>query len=228
MSSETGPVVLVSDGIAHPGPLARAGLRAALARAGAAVDRTIGLTKLPTVLADAGAEARFGSDDSSTKRANPLPSLVILYYHRKNTPQARAGLVAALERYLRDGGAVIAFHAVTASFKSDDEYAALLGGRFVGHPPFGRFTVEPIDPLPGAPTEPCEVTDERYEHEFVTEISEHARAGGQPLVWSRRIGAGALVYISFGHRARVFASVPVRRTIAAAVRFLASACGSTA
>jgi type 1 glutamine amidotransferase len=125
---------------------------------------------------------------------------------------------AALERYLERGGRWFAVHA-SNSVRDNPHLPRLLGSRFLGHPPYTRFSVsitQPDDPLV-AGIAPFEVDDEIYviEHTDDIEVLLHTRWGGdamgrqveedvRPLLYRRQVGHGGVVYLALGHCNRPF------------------------
>ena len=130
---------------------------------------------------------------------------IVLYYHRK-TISGEA--LDWLDGYLRKGGGCLAIHSALASFKTEPRYFEILGGRFSGHGPVGAFTVHPAGP--GAifsQVGPFRLRDEAYRHDFSSPeqntIHFAAEIAGQcePLVWTRRHGAGRVCCCAAGHTA---------------------------
>lgn len=127
---------------------------------------------------------------------------------------------AALARYLDRGGRWFALHA-SNSVLQNPHLPKLLGTRFVTHPPYRRFRVEPTRPedplLEGL--DPFELEDELYCIEDVTgdlEILLHTRWGGEafgghvleeadrPLMYRRQVGEGGVLYLALGHANRPY------------------------
>ncbi len=194
MSEPLDRVMILSWGIAHPGRRSR--------RALAAMLRDV--TPASTLC--------WVSRPDSIERdlEHHRPDLLVLHYHAKRTPAAPARFVHALNAYLADGGRVLALHATTASFKRDDSYAALIGGRFAGHGPVGPVSIR----LPGRPDLAVELVDELYTHEIEADATVVASSSnGEPVAWVRTVGRGALAYASPGHRARTFRDPAYRRFV---------------
>ncbi|MGD8466252.1 MAG: ThuA domain-containing protein [Anaerolineae bacterium] len=177
-------VLLVSSGLVHPSFLERFWLRRALR---ALPDVT--LRQVPTL--------------ESLLRL-PLAQVrgLVLYFHQETiSPTA----LTTLERFVRQGGGLVAVHAATASFKEEDLYFEILGGRFLQHGPVGTFQIAPVsdqDEIFGS-IPAFEVRDELYVHEYDAENRVHfyAEVDGerQPMVWTRSYGKGRVVYSCPGH-----------------------------
>ncbi|MCS7248012.1 MAG: ThuA domain-containing protein [Anaerolineales bacterium] len=125
----------------------------------------------------------------------------VLYYHQKKlSPQA----LARLQKFVSEGGGLLALHSATASFKDCPAYFEVLGGRFLTH---GKVTPFEITPVPQSPIfsafERFQVRDELYVHElnpaiqvhFVTELDQQL----VPVVWSFHYGKGRVLYAMPGH-----------------------------
>jgi type 1 glutamine amidotransferase len=130
---------------------------------------------------------------------------------------------AALRRYLEKGGRWFAIHA--SNYFRDDQPLLLpdiLGSRFATHPPYGHFTVavaKPDDPLLKGIPATFEVDDELYVLDKAPdlEVLLHAKWGGtgvlnrtipegmHPMMYKRRVGQGAVLYLTLGHSSRSFA-----------------------
>lgn len=133
---------------------------------------------------------------------------IVLYIHRQ---QISATALERLENFVGQGGGLLAVHSAAASFKREQRFTQLLGGRFVGHGPVQRFTVQPSleqDPVFGRVRE-FQVQDELYRHEWDAGNRIHfftSAAGSQalePVVWTRQYQMGRVCYCSLGHRAAV-------------------------
>ena len=190
-------VILVSSGFTHPGPGERRALKVLLPP----TIRVASLDLLPAFL-DGG------------------PRGIVLYYHRKNVRRADPRVLDALEAYLRDGGRILALHAATASYKQDDRYKALVGGRFRGHGPVEEFPVEPVTEWARELTTGFSVRDELYRHDLTDDLEVHLRSNDAALAWSRYPGTGELLYLAFGHERQVFLNEGVRGVIQGACRRL--------
>lgn len=203
------PVCLISDGLFHP-PLAGRRLLEQFLRGlpDYQVTRAASLEKA----------ALTGGRGLQDYRA-----LVLYFHHRRISPAA----LDAFEGYVRAGGGVVALHSASASFKQSRRYAEVLGGRFVRH---GR--VEPVTLLPagdsplfaGIPA--FTLRDELYRHEYDPENRVHytVTAGGEsePFAWTRRWGAGRVLYLAPGHTVEAMRDANLREIIR---RGLAWACG---
>ena len=170
---------------------------------------------------------------SSIEAAARLPGsqfqAVVLYLHRQRiSPAALDGL----ERFVREGGGVLAVHSATASFKENRRYGDILGGHFTGHPPVGSITVRQSrrgDEVFGVVPE-FALHDEAYRHELRDDIRVHftvthqATGETQPFVWTRRHGAGRVCYVGAGH---VAGSLRHPRIVALLRGGLTWVCGTT-
>ncbi|MCB8984904.1 MAG: ThuA domain-containing protein [Ardenticatenaceae bacterium] len=128
---------------------------------------------------------------------------LVLYYHREHLA---LDALEAFERFVQNGGGVLAIHSATASFKGQTRYFDILGGEFAGHGPVEPFTIEPAlaeDPLFGG-IGAFSVTDELYIHDLRPDMTVHFTATyagePQPIVWTRTVGRGRVCYVVPGHR----------------------------
>src|SRR5438874_7251100 len=127
----------------------------------------------------------------------------------------------ALREFLARGGRWFALHA-SNSVRDNPHLPAILGSRFITHPPYRRFQVsvtQPENPLLSG-IDPFEVDDELYviEHSDEIEVLLHTRWGGEalggrqvaederPLMYLRPAGEGGVLYLALGHCNRPFDS----------------------
>ena len=126
----------------------------------------------------------------------------------------------AIERYLENGGRWFALHA-SNSVLQNQLMPQIMGTRFITHPPYQRFAVEitrPDDPLLEGIAS-FDIDDELYCIETVRddiEVLLHCRWGGKafgdremelkdwPLMYRRRVGKGAVLYLALGHANRPY------------------------
>jgi type 1 glutamine amidotransferase len=180
-------ILVISSGIFHP-PL-------------------LGRLRLWQVLGAApGVSLRRARSIEALARLNPdTLDAVVLYYHARTiSPPA----LEALDRFVREGGGILAVHSATASFKQAVRYTDMLGGRFVSHPPVGPLEIRAAagaDEIFGV-IAPFIATDEAYRHELQDDIRVHfvarpvaGAAEEAPLVWTRSHGAGRICYFGAGH-----------------------------
>lgn len=126
---------------------------------------------------------------------------------------------AALRRYLERGGRWFALHSTT-SVAGNPHLPAILGGKFLSHPPYTKFEVTvsaPDDPLMEGIPSSFEVDDEIYivEPPGDLEVLIETYWGGKafsgefpeavrPLMYRHRVGEGAVLYLALGHCNRRF------------------------
>jgi uncharacterized protein len=128
---------------------------------------------------------------------------------------------AAIRAFLERGGRWLALHGTNVA-RPDTELPALCGSRFVGHPPYGPFSVQvsaPDDPLL-AGIGAFDVEDELYvvEEQPGLEVLLETTWGGateqnadvelpearRSLMYRYGVGAGEVVYFALGHCQRPF------------------------
>lgn len=140
------------------------------------------------------------------------------------TPEQTDGLV----RWVRGGGALVGVHSATVSGIENAAFKALLGGRFVIHPPQFVFTVTPTyreHPIT-AGVEAFTVKDEMYIQEYVGDIDIHMvtvdRGVAYPMVWSRTEGQGRVANITMGHDEKVWSLAPFQQLLLQAIDWTTS------
>ena len=200
------PILLASRGWLHPHLLARAAFRRILAGLPG-----VNLVRLPGLRG-------FSRRDLAAYRA------VVLYLHEKAADPAD---LSALRAYVAGGGGLVAVHSAAASYKRQAEFADLLGGRFDRHGQVGRFSVRPAAgaPLPGAPTAPFALVDERYLHWLTAPVTVDyvsiAEGDPEPFAWRRDFGSGRVFYLAAGHTAAGISHPSIQSILAAGLRWAA-------
>lgn len=198
-------VLVISSGLVHPSIKARGCLKTALRGNGEFdFDFKTGIEKL---------EKLAGGDYSS----------VIIYLHRKNMSiQA----FEALKDFVSAGGGLIGLHSATASFKDNEEYFNILGGKFVSHEEVIEFSVKPehgTDEIFSG-IEEFRVRDELYIHDFRGNIDVHfyTEKNGEkvPVVWTKIYGKGRVCYIEPGHLAASIQNTGVKLLLDKALRWV--------
>lgn len=126
----------------------------------------------------------------------------------------------ALRRFLERGSRWFAIHA-SNSVAGNPHLPAILGSKFLGHPPYMHFSVtvaRPRDPLVSDVPSTFEVDDELYvieTHSDELEVLLETRWGGEamrqtypeatrPLMYRHRVGDGGVLYLALGHANRPF------------------------
>ena len=136
--------------------------------------------------------------------------------------------VQTLTQFVRGGGGLIGVHCATATNKTDDAYASLLGSRFAGHGPVFEFEVtvsDPDHPI-GRGMHNFHLRDELYISKpftpFHTFLTGHWQESIQPLGYTRSEGSGRVAYLANGHDTVAISSREFQRLLVRAVRW---ACG---
>jgi hypothetical protein len=201
--------LVVSSGLVHPSPLARAALAAAVRAAGFAVET-------------AAAPDAFRRLDPARHAA------AVVFFHRRAIEAADLDALAA---YVGAGGGLLALHGAIASFKDEPRWAALLGAGFGGHDRPTLLAVGPAaDPGPFAGVPGFMLKDELYRLRVTAPIearlSALPAAGGSPaatVAWTRRHGRGRICCCTLGHAAAALRHPSLRRVVAAALAWVAAA-----
>jgi type 1 glutamine amidotransferase len=141
---------------------------------------------------------------------------MVLYFQHKNLS---AGALQALGHYTRSGGGLLALHSASASFKSEERYFKILGGRFERHGPVQNFWV-----APAPQQEPVfqdihafNIQDELYRHTWDRENQVHffteIEGTHEPVVWTRSFGLGRVCYCALGHRPAIMRHPSVQQIL---------------
>jgi uncharacterized protein len=146
-----------------------------------------------------------------------------------------SALLGAVAENRNDAGRPVHFlgvHGASCSFSNSQRYAEMLGGRFLRHPPMGRFRVE-ID----APDHPVttgvdafDIYDELYLLELCSplqvllsawhaepEVTPEVPARRVPLGWVRAHGEGKVCYVALGHGPEQLEHPSVKRLVSQAL-----------
>jgi type 1 glutamine amidotransferase len=136
---------------------------------------------------------------------------VLLFYtsgYNLNDAQERA-----LEKFVEDGGGIVAIHGASGSFGNSKVWLRLLGAKFTGHiPGTHMLNVVILDnkhPIT-AGVGNFSIDDEEYKHRFA-EVDKHVLArfrerppqsdqkANMDILWTREIGKGRVFYSALGH-----------------------------
>src|SRR5581483_10287366 len=118
----------------------------------------------------------------------------------------------ALEKFVEDGGGLVAIHGASASFGNSQAWMRLIGGKFAGHVPGTHklnIVLNEIKHPVTAGVPPFAVVDEEYNHTFAKverqvlaqfkERPKGSKGTNMDVVWVREIGKGRVVYNALGH-----------------------------
>ena len=151
------------------------------------------------------------------------PDLIVLYFHEK---KIRPEDLQSLNAYVRNGGAILAIHSASASFKQEPAYHKLIGGRFIKHGPICNYTIQPSA---YAEEHFCKldstfsIKDELYLHDYdstvqvllETQIIDRL----EPVAWVKSHGPGKVAYFAPGHRGSIFKLDSVKHVIAELIKW---------
>jgi type 1 glutamine amidotransferase len=136
--------------------------------------------------------------------------------------------VEALTQFVRGGGGLVGVHSATATNKTDDAYARLLGSRFAGHGPVLDFEVtvsDPDHPIARGMRN-FRIRDELYMSkafdQFRTFLTGSWKDTMQPLGYTKSEGNGRVAYLANGHDTVAMSSREFQQLLVRAVRW---ACG---
>lgn len=180
-----------------------------------------------------GAESGFKVDVSDNPEVFTDASLkqyrVLIFSNSNNEAFANDRQRDAFRHFIQAGGGFVGIHSASGSERNWPYFWSVLGGKFLRHPPFQKFTVRVTDPKhPATRNLPAtfEWADECYYHEhlsssirplLVTDPSHlnDPQKGGPagdrvegfvPLAWYQELNGGRQFYTSLGHRKEDYAS----------------------
>ncbi len=139
----------------------------------------------------------------------------------------------ALMRYVQSGGGFAAIHSASGTERTWDWFAAMLGARFVRHPPIQKFAVRLLDrdhPSLAHLPDTWERDDECYyldrmsvnlrvlavnDLRTITDPKDKPSTFGDvfPAVWYQEFDGGRQWYTSWGHRKEDYATPEFRKHI---------------
>src|SRR6266542_774036 len=157
---------------------------------------------------------------------------VAIQYSGDRRHACSAEQLAAIARFVEQGGGYVPLHFTTAN--ASEDFLQLVGASFINHPPFGPFTVKVSDPhhpiTQGVGS--FDLEDECYRRNVfdpgairVIMTSHHpdpeAKIDGEPSAWVRELGRGRIFYCALGHDHRVWPHPAVRDLVARGIRWAA-------
>lgn len=157
---------------------------------------------------------------------------VVIQYSGDRRHACSPEQLAALTRFVEEGGGYVPLHFTTAN--ASEDFLKLVGASFINHPPLGPFTIEvgdrdhPITQGIG----PFELEDECYRSNVFDPTAIHvimtshhpdpeAKIDGEPSAWVRELGLGRVFYSALGHDPRVWSHPAVRDLVARGIRWAA-------
>lgn len=133
-------------------------------------------------------------------------AVMIYANHATGTPQQ----IAAILDFVSKGGGWLAIHSGGGCFKNSDEYATLVGSRFLSHGT-GTFTADIVvrDHPAMQNVQPFATWDETYVHERhnpdkTVLMMRVDSTGKEPWTWVRTHGKGRVFYTAYGHDRRTW------------------------
>ncbi len=137
---------------------------------------------------------------------------------------------ASVVGFVAAGGKLIAVHSAAVIHPDREAFIDLIGGRFTHHSPYHEFAVDLVAPEHGvvAGVEPFRIRDELYVLDRAphgADVLATARWQGadQPLVYTRRHGEGAVLYIALGHGQAAYDHASFQRLMLQGIDWVLSA-----
>jgi type 1 glutamine amidotransferase len=155
---------------------------------------------------------------------------VLLFY---GSPQANELQDRAIEKFVEDGGGVVALHHSSAG--GSKEWIRLIGGRFAGHIA-GTHKLNVVITDKDHPVTkgvgPFTIEDEEYKHSFadverkvLAKFRERPEKSDQKanmdILWTREVGKGKVVYTGLGHGKEAFSNPEWQKLVVQAVLWTA-------
>ena len=148
---------------------------------------------------------------------------LVLYNNHLTVGDAQ---LAALMRFVGDGGGLVVVHCASASFQNSEEFIRLVGAAFKSHGTgtFSTIRVEAGHPaIAGVPA--IESWDETYVHTKHNPVNrtvlEVRRENGhdEPWTWVRTYGKGRVFYTAWGHDQRTWGNPGFQQLIGQGIRW---------
>lgn len=185
-----------------------------------------------------GREHRFAVDASDDPAAFTDDNLktyhALVFSNTNNTVFDTDAQRVALMRYVQAGGGFAAIHSASGTERTWNWFAAMLGGRFVRHPPFQKFAVRLLDRSHPSVAHLPEVWEREDECYYLARMNVNLRviavndlttikdpkaeapaAFGDvfPSVWYQEFDGGRQWYTSLGHHKDDYTRPEFRRHI---------------
>jgi type 1 glutamine amidotransferase len=143
----------------------------------------------------------------------------------------------ALEKFVEEGGGIVALHGATASFGNSKLWANLTGGRFAGHAP-GTYdlliNITDKDHPITAGVEPFTVNDEEYTYRFTDGVKRHVIAqfrerpaktaeknSNNDILWTIEAGKGRVFHCGLGHDVKAWSNPAFQKLILQGIHWAA-------
>jgi putative membrane-bound dehydrogenase-like protein len=134
--------------------------------------------------------------------------------------------LAALMRFVGDGGGLVVIHCASASFQNSEEFIRLVGAAFKSHGTGTFSTVRVAEAHPAIAGVPSIASwDETYVHTKHNPVNrtvlEVRRENGhdEPWTWVRTYGKGRVFYTAWGHDERTWGNPAFQQLIGQGIRW---------
>lgn len=197
-----------------------------------------------TQLASAQRRGVFATENAAVLNDRDLARFRVLVLNSASGDFATGEQRAALRRWIEAGGGVVALHAAGDSSHQWPWWIdAVIGARFIGHPGGADHiqsaavrVLAPRHPVMAGVKLPWNPRDEWYSFDRVPAGADILAAidektyrpspgqemGAQhPVIWTRAVGKGRVVYVALGHTPESYGDPNLRRIIANALLWVA-------
>ncbi|MFC4302196.1 ThuA domain-containing protein [Cohnella boryungensis] len=165
-------------------------------------------------------DVRCTGDYGMLNESYLAPYRLMISYTEFLEQKLSASGTGALLSFVARGGGLLAIHN-GISLQRNQELAVMLGGKFVGHPPYTTLPVRIRERQHRIMdrVEPFVVEDEPYRFEFnphvrTTILAEYEHEGEYwPAAWTHDFGLGRVVYLMPGHELSSFLVGEYRKLI---------------
>jgi type 1 glutamine amidotransferase len=160
---------------------------------------------------------------------------VLVFYTVGNKLSADAE--RAIQKFVEEGGGLVAIHGATASFGTSKVWLNLVGARFAGHAPgLHELVIDIADPKHPitAGVGPFPIRDEEYTYRFAEGVKRHVLArfkqrpaktsekqGNNDILWTVEVGKGRVFHCGLGHDAQSWSTPEFQRLILQGIHWAA-------
>ncbi|HHY82127.1 MAG TPA: ThuA domain-containing protein [Clostridiales bacterium] len=161
--------------------------------------------------------SRMGAGDASND--SQFDGIILLIHENKLSDKLTSEFISRIQRFLSQGGGLLAVHGALASFKSVSEYGRILGSRFIGHDAAG-----PVEIQEANASDSFMLKEELYLHNYdqSNNILWYSSCKGEkvPVAWTKEENRGRVFCFSLGHFASTFENKKVQKILHDAIAWI--------